>query len=436
VNVIAKASFGLLGTLLFAGAIATYKSTTSVQLGNPGLAMEIIGTREELAQKVKDNTVPPALPEASKDGMLAVDAYKNVKVLGHLSSGDLTRLMTAITIWVAPEAGCGYCHAPERDDKGNVLKNDQGYALADLNHMDSDELYTKQVARRMIQMTMRINEQWQDHVKDTGVTCFTCHRGNSVPKNIWFDVADTDNSTRFQGLPNLPNEHGTTNANVVGLTALPSGALHPFLVDDENIRIQSTEAVGSDNRASIKQAEWTYGLMIHMTKALGVNCTFCHNTRSIGEWSTSPATRAQAWHGIRMVRELNNDFLLPLASTLPKERLGSLGDGPKVNCATCHAGSYKPLLGVSMLKDYQALAKAMPQPEKTMAATPMDNNDDGGTAMTATDGGAGSQNNIRANDANALDGGSKSPVPGKTQTQTPAIVKPQPANSAAPSPHQ
>ena len=36
-------------------------------------------------------------------------------------------------------------------------------------------------------------------------------------------------------------------------------------------------------------------------------------------------------------------------------RLGPHGDPLKVNCATCHQGAYKPLLGVSMLRDYPEL---------------------------------------------------------------------------------
>jgi photosynthetic reaction center cytochrome c subunit len=117
--------------------------------------------------------------------------------------------------------------------------------------------------------------------------------------------------------------------------------------------------------------------MMHMSTALGVNCTYCHNTRAMGEWSLSPATRATAWYGIRMVRDLNKDYLEPLLGTLPPERLGKTGDVPKANCATCHQGAYKPLLGVSMLKDYAALARPMPQPEKTPEPPPQSEGMDG-----------------------------------------------------------
>jgi photosynthetic reaction center cytochrome c subunit len=67
--------------------------------------------------------------------------------------------MAAITAWVSPQEGCNYCHNAEN--------------LAD------DSKYTKVVARRMLQMTQHVNADWKDHVADTGVTCYTCHRGNA-----------------------------------------------------------------------------------------------------------------------------------------------------------------------------------------------------------------------------------------------------------------
>jgi photosynthetic reaction center cytochrome c subunit len=404
VNPILKGA-GALATVLFsAGVVYAYKSTVVVQRGNPGLAMELVNTKDQVAAREKANKIP----------------YKNVQVIGHISSGEFTRLMTAITTWVAPEAGCGYCHAPQRDAAGNVVKNDEGFPQADLAKMDSDELYTKRVARRMIQMTMHVNGEWKDHVKATGVTCYTCHRGNPVPANIWFDEpTDTsgDGMLGYKANQNAP-------AKSVGLTSLPTNVLRPFLAGDENIRIQSTEAIASPNRASIKQAEWTYGLMMHFSSALGVNCTHCHNTRSMGEWSTSPVTRAQAWYGIRMVRDLNKAYLEPLLANFPANRLGPTGDSPKVNCATCHQGAYKPLLGVSMLKDYMVLAEARPQPEKTpepVVETP---------PVLANDGGAAS-----ATPAAASAGSGPTPPPAAVKASAPttgsASVPPSPPRPAA-----
>ena len=377
-NVLVKAAGGLLVVLVSGSAIAAYRSTLSFQTGAPGVGMEVINTTEEVQQRLEANGVPKPLPPASQEGQLAVDAYANVRVLGSVSSGEFTRLMTAMTLWVAPDNGCGYCHAPERDAKGAIVKDEDGHPVADAKNMPSDELYTKRVARRMLQMTMRINGEWKQHVKATGVTCYTCHRGNPVPTGIWFDEPDT--ATRYQGIPGPGQDRPSS---IAGLAALPRGALRPYLVGDENVRVQSTEAMGSENRASIKQTEWTYGLMIHMSNSLGVNCTYCHNSRSLGEWSVSPPTRNAAWFGIRMVRELNNEYLGPLARELPATRLGALGDGPKVGCATCHQGAYKPLLGVSMVGDYPELAEARPQPEKTPPPAPAAGTADGGAESLA-----------------------------------------------------
>jgi photosynthetic reaction center cytochrome c subunit len=363
VNLLTKASLSLAAALAAAGTVAAFEPTLTYQLGHPGAGMEQVETHERLEERVAYNAVPPALPAASQEGVLAVNAYKNVRVLGHVTSGEFTRLMTAMTLWVSPNQGCAYCHAPQRDAAGQIVKNEDGYPIADVNNMHSDELYTKVVARRMIQMTQRINGDWKAHVQATGVTCYTCHHGNPVPLNIWFDQPEAPSDERAVGYKAGQN----SPASLAGLASLPGNSMRPFLAGEENIRVLSTEAIGSENRASIKEGEWTYGLMMHMSKALGVNCTYCHNTRSMGAWAASPATRATAWYGIRMVRELNREYLEPLTTWFPPERLGPTGDGPKANCATCHAGAYKPLLGVSMLKDYQILAEAKPQPPKTAA---------------------------------------------------------------------
>jgi photosynthetic reaction center cytochrome c subunit len=96
--------------------------------------------------------------------------------------------------------------------------------------------------------------------------------------------------------------------------------------------------------------------MMHISQSLGVNCTFCHNTRSFAAWDQSTPQRATSWYGIRMLRDLNANYIEPLQPQLPHVRLGPLGDVPKANCATCHQGAYKPLFGANMLKDYPALA--------------------------------------------------------------------------------
>ena len=333
-----KIAIAFVSTWLLIGAVYAYEPTETSQIGADGVAMQVTQTEDELAARVEANTVPPAIPMPQSSGVLAAEEYENVQVLGHLNTAQFTRLMTSITLWVAPEQGCAYCH--------------------NTNNLASDELYTKRVARRMIQMTWHINENWQSHVQETGVTCYTCHRGNNVPQHIWFETPPDDHGmVGWRGSQNAPNDR-------TGISSLPNDVFEVFLEEDASIRVQSAgEAFPNENRASIKQAEWTYGLMMHFSESLGVNCTACHNSRSWNDWSQSPARRGTAWHGIRMARNLNNHWLTPLRDQFPPNRLGELGDAPKANCATCHQGAYRPLLGHRMLEDFPSLVRAMPQPE-------------------------------------------------------------------------
>ena len=102
-------------------------------------------------------------------------------------------------------------------------------------------------------------------------------------------------------------------------------------------------------------------MMIYMAQSLGVNCTDCHTTRALGRWEQSTPQRVTAWHGLCMVRKLNTDYLTPLVPMFPAHRLSAEGDGPKVGCATCHKGAFKPLYGKSPLIDYPVLAGVMPR---------------------------------------------------------------------------
>jgi photosynthetic reaction center cytochrome c subunit len=237
------------------------------------------------------------------------------------------------------------------------------------------------------------------------VTCYTCHRGQPVPSNIWFEEPPPAHDDLAMGGKAGQNAPSAT----AGVTSLPGGMFRPFLVDDEPIRVIGTETLPHGNPASIKQAEWTYGLMMNISSSLGVNCTYCHNTRSFAQWEVSPPARATAWYGIRMVRDLNNAYLVPLTSQFPASRLGTLGDAPKVNCATCHQGVFKPLLGVSMLNDYAVLAEAKPQPQKKPpepVAVPVTDGDAG--AAAAGDGGTAPSTTV-AGDAGAIDASAPRP---------------------------
>jgi len=242
---------------------------------------------------------------------------------------------------VSPDEGCAYCH------------NVQNFA--------EDTKYTKVVARRMIQMTQRVNQDWKPHVAETGVTCYTCHRGNNIPTNVWFAPKDRKYANNSV-MGDLAGQNLASES--VGLSSLPFDPFTPYLKDAAPIRVNGDTAMvlrgDAVNRSSTKQAEHTYSLMVHMSESLGVNCTYCHNTRNFASWEESRPQRVTAWYGIRMARDLNNDYMTPLTDTFPPHRLGPKGDVAKVNCTTCHQGAYKPLYGAAMAKDFpelQALAK-------------------------------------------------------------------------------
>jgi photosynthetic reaction center cytochrome c subunit len=307
------------------------------QTGFRGTAMVNVQNPARTARLQAENVVPAPQPPAPAVGPPAGQVYQNVQVLGGLSVPQFARLMVAITAWVSPEQGCNYCH------EGNNLA--------------SDAVYTKVVARRMLQMTQHINADWQSHVVKTGVTCYTCHRGKPVPDQIWFDYTN-DVRARHAGYNAGQNRASPS----VGLSSLPMDPFGPYLKGDTEIRVTGPKSLPSDHVASIQSTEGTFGLMIHMSESLGVNCTFCHNSRAFAEWSESRPQRLPAWHAIRMVRDLNNEYLIPLQPTYPANRLGPSGDAPKLHCGTCHNGVNKPLNGVSMLADYAELAAPIPMP--------------------------------------------------------------------------
>ncbi|MEY4219606.1 MAG: Photosynthetic reaction center cytochrome c subunit precursor, partial [Pseudomonadota bacterium] len=180
------------------------------------------------------------------------------------------------------------------------------------------------------------------------------------PTQVW--TAPKDRLYANSLLGDLAGQNMATKA--AGLTSLPSDPFSPYLMNAQPIRVNSdtamTGAGAHANRTSTKQAEFTYSLMVHMSESLGVNCTYCHNTRNFASWEESRPQRVTAWHGIRMARDLNNEYIIPLTDKFPANRLGPKGDVAKVNCSTCHQGAYKPLYGAQMAKDFpelQALAK-------------------------------------------------------------------------------
>ena len=282
------------------------------------------------------------MPEGGED--LAKDIYQNVQVLGDLTEDNFNRVMLAMTQWVAPDQGCAYCH-------GDVAIEEYG----------ADDLYTKVVSRRMIQMTQNINENWDGHVnanKEVGVNCYTCHRGENVPSQIWFNITPVTETTA--GWSAVQNRATSLSQS----TSLPSNAIEVYLTDyDSMVNVHDLESRVkgvpglTEGVQTIQKTEMTYSLMNYFSNSLGVNCVFCHNSRAFYDGAQNTPQWGTALLGRQMVIELNQEYLMPLKDTYPENRLGPIfADAPKAACKTCHKGYQQPLQGLNMIADWPELA--------------------------------------------------------------------------------
>ena len=341
---------GTVGGALFVAAMVAswgspfYDETT--QTGPRGTGMHVVsfvGTEPD--PTIADYYTEPPY-EAEPGEPLAGEVYENLQVLGEVSEGNFLRLMTAITLWVAPEEGCIYCHVEGPD--------------GEINHA-SDANYTKVVSRRMIQMTQYINDEWYAHVnanQEVGVNCYSCHRGQPVPSEIWFRIEPVVES--MEGWAGVQNR-ATVQSQ---FTSLPSDALYRYLYEDNRITVHDLESrvagVPSDPDVPTWQdTERTYSLMNYFANSLGVNCVFCHNSRAFYDPAQYTPQWATASLAILMVQEMNNIFLEPLGPVYPPERLGPVyADAPKAACKTCHKGYYKPMQGLNMIADWPELAES------------------------------------------------------------------------------
>ena len=235
------ALFGAVATVLLTLAMLFtagwgHPPIVGTQIGFRGTGMDQVTTSAAVEQLEALNALPDQIPKASPDGPRATDVYKNVQVLTDLSVDQFNTLMAAMTTWVAPQQGCAYCHNAEN--------------LAD------DSVYAKKVARRMIQMTRHINQDWKPHVQTTGVVCYTCHRGNPVPTNVWYENPGWPHAGGFAatnygfGHPNAAN----------GSTDLLQDPYTPYLEKDDNIRVQATERAAGDRHGIVDPNDRRYVL--------------------------------------------------------------------------------------------------------------------------------------------------------------------------------
>lgn len=330
---------GVIGIAMFLAAIAFMViptqlgkiwPTEAVQTGYRGTGMEVVQFQSDTAAIRERNVtaaaaVAPIPPEPGEP--LARDVYPNSEPLGHLTVRNYDRLVAQMREWVGNDT---------------IFTDEENYAT--------------EVSRQHIEMTWNLNDNWDIHNAEAGVTCYTCHAGEQVPQNTWFSPEPLNSwagpSAMFQ------NQARASTYS----TTLPVDAIQTYLLEDEQLvgvhGVTPRDDDGSSN-VSIYHTYQTYALMMHFATSVGANCTYCHNTRSPAD----PAGHTPAWGiaqlGRAMTQEINNDYMLPIEPLLPTERLGPLGDVAKVNCTTCHQGAAKDL-GGPILADWPELASSEP----------------------------------------------------------------------------
>ena len=85
-------------------------------------------------------------------------APTNLKMLKAATGAEVRQIMRTFTSGLGVQ--CNYCHV-----QGNFA---------------SDDNPKKAIARHMIEITQRVNGQFADGKMH--VTCYTCHRGEAIPK--------------------------------------------------------------------------------------------------------------------------------------------------------------------------------------------------------------------------------------------------------------
>ena len=307
--------------------------TDSLQTGPRGTGM----VRPEFINQVRDAdpSVAGYLSRAdiSEEDVAAVSdaALENVPpALGDISDEEYAQLVVAMRSWTG---------------------------IPDL--MEDPESYQTQVAYTMVGMVQAINEGWIGHVQSNavvGVNCYTCHRGQPVPSEIWFRLGEVTEAT--EGWSAVQNRVTVQSQ----YTSLPSDALETFLLDYGRIGVHNLEAhvaeyPDEEGVTTWQDTERTFSLMNYVSNSLGVNCVFCHNSRAFYDPEQVTPQWATEQLGIGMVQEINNDWLLPLEGILPPERLGPVfADAPKAACKTCHKGYQQPMQGLNVIDEWPELA--------------------------------------------------------------------------------
>ncbi len=120
-----------------------------------------------LSAKIHDAMFPPAGETnegttTAKTGAAAPpepasEVFKNIEMLKDVPADRILPTMQFISSSLGVD--CSFCHVP--------------------GHFEKDDKKTKQTARKMIRMTLALNKDSFENLRE--VTCFSCHRGAPIP---------------------------------------------------------------------------------------------------------------------------------------------------------------------------------------------------------------------------------------------------------------
>ena len=319
-----------IGSVLFALAIGLFaaavmippwvspRQVATTQTGPDASAMGLYLDKQELRNTPQQPELLPASQLFAPGTVLP--GGSNLRVLGGESPAELNRTMVALTAWVAPQEGCGFCHGGQNGPNANW----------------APDYPRKEVARQMLRMVRDVNTRWTNHVGSRGVTCFTCHQGSNIPKETWSLPKEPE--PPMGGILGMPRAWHTKADTIRGF--FPSKPYEKYLLQGlpaDGVQTHHALVNGTQpSQHNLKDAEDVYILMMQMSQALGVNCTYCHQSRQLYDWNQSPPNRLNGYSGIKMATDLNQRYFAPLdAIALPAGR-GELGDAKKINCGTCH----------------------------------------------------------------------------------------------------
>jgi hypothetical protein len=189
----------------------------------------------------------------------------------------------------------------------------------------------------MLEMVQHLNANWKPHVGQAGVTCHTCHRGQSRPPSKW---------------------------TLTSTGAAPAEASFAAFLS------QPMRAERLDGDA---QADAQYGLMLHYSEALAVDCRLCHVQAGKDGPSAaqSSSLRSRAASGLRLLQDINAAYLGGPETTASPRRPSPVtavstpaAAAGQAHCGTCHQGRRDPTAdGAPRAQDHPALTLAPPDPD-------------------------------------------------------------------------